>query len=460
MLKTLAIFILMMSSAHAADYNAVADRATKLLKNLVETKSVGANEDKVVAILKKRFDSAGIPYEVSEFAKNRLNIVARLKGNGSQKPLLILSHSDVVSTERQTWETPPHQLVDKEGYIYGRGVVDDLGYVAIVTELLIEIKNDKTVLDRDLIFAVTGDEEKGGEGIKYLIANHRKSIDAEFALNEGGAVITDESGAPTFVGVASAEKIYQDFKIIAKGTAGHSSVPRDDNAIYALSNALAKLGKHKEPIKILSGIASYFKGKAQIEKDPAMKAAFLAVAKNPKNPPKKSLAILEKDPAINAVMRNTCVATVVQGGAINAKNVLPAVAEAYVNCRILPGQKVEDIKAKLISIFDDPKITIELDALFGESDESTLDSPVIKAAQKITKEMLNDIPLVPTMQTGATDSRYVRATGIPSYGIAPFYISALDRMRAHGANERLLKKSMPASIEFYHRLVLEIIAKK
>lgn len=462
MFRSLLIAALLLFSfqVQAVDYNQVVDRSLVLLEGLVAAETTGGNESKAVDLIKKRFDSAGIKYEIHSFEKNRQNIVARLKGNGSKKPLLILAHSDVVPTAGQPWDTPPHKMVEKDGYLYGRGMIDDLGYVAFAVEILIEIAKDKTPLDRDLIVAITGDEEKGGGGIKYLLAHHRELlIDAEFALNEGGFVMLDDEGQPKYVGVSAAEKIYQDYKITASGTAGHSSLPNSDNAIYHLADALSKLGKHKEPVRILNVVAAFFKSQAELQKDPKIKAAMLAVAKNQKNPPKDAVAVLEKDASFNSIMRVTCVATVMQGGAINAKNVLPHSAQAYVNCRILPGQTPEEIQKKLARVFDNPRIKIEAEASMGMSDESVLTGPVMMAIEKVTKETLK-VPITPALLTGATDSRFLRATGIPSYGLNPIFISSKDRLSVHGPNERMFKKTLPQGAEYFHRLVLELAASK
>lgn len=374
--------------------------------------------------------------------------------------MLILAHSDVVPTAGQTWENPPHNLTEKDGYYYGRGTVDDLGYAAIVTELLVEMKNNKTPLDRDIIFAVTGDEERGGEGIKEIIANHRNWIDAEFALNEGGAAMIDENGEVLFIILTAAEKTYQDFKLKTTGTSGHASVPNNDNAIYRMSQALDRLGKHKEPIQILPVVADHFKGRALIEKDPKLKAALLAVGNNPKNPPKASVAVLESHLTLNAMMRTTCVATVVEGGSMTMKNVLPTISEANINCRVLPGTTVADVEKKLAHVFNDPKIEIIRGTDMGISDASSLVSPVLEAARASSKVVLNNAPIIPNLMTGATDSRFLRATGIPSYGIAPIFITEEDRLRVHSVNERLRKSTIPKGAEYFHRVLLDLAATK
>ena len=455
----ISIFLLFTSAVHAMDYNKVAERSVDLLKAMVKAETVGANEERVVALIKKRLDSASIPYEITEFAKGRKNIVARLKGNGTQKPMLILAHSDVVPATGQPWTTPPHEMIEKEGYLYGRGVVDDLGYVAIATELLIEIKNEKTVLNRDIILAITGDEEKGGLGARYLIEHHRDSIDAEFALNEGAATLINDENQVLYVALSAAEKTYQDYALKAEGKAGHSSLPNTENAIYYLSGALDRLGKYKDPVNIIPSVAVELKVRAQLEKDPKLKAALLAVATHPKNPPKNAVALLEQDVLLNALIRSTCVATVVQGGTMAGKNVLPPSALANVNCRLLPGTSIDDNTKKLISVIHDPKVAIERDVItMGQAEASPLDNPVVKAATAVAKEMFKEAPLMPSLLTGATDSRHLRKIGIPSYGISPLVITREDRVRVHGANERLKKAMIPVGAEFFHRLIMNLAA--
>lgn len=445
--------------AHAAvDYGKVSERAIETLRNFVKADTEGKDEEKVVKYVKKRLDSADIPYEVSEFAKGRKNIVARLKGNGKKKPMLILAHSDVVPTQNQNWETPPHEMTEKaDGYLYGRGVVDDLGYAAIATEILVELKNSKTPLDRDIILAITGDEEKGGAGVKEIIADHHNWIaDAEFALNEGAATLITEDGVPRFALVAPAEKSYQDFKLTTTGKPGHSSIPEKDNAIYRMAAALEKLGKHQEPVEILPVVENYFRGRAIVEKDPKLKKAFEALAKNSKHPSASAMAMIEAVPSLASMIRTTCVATVVQGGATNMRNVLPAMAEANVNCRMMPGTKASDIEKHLIAVIKDPGVKVERHLDFGESDASPLNSPVLRAAMSVGHEMFPTSPIVPTLLQGASDSRFLRQIGIPTYGLSPLFITEEDRSRVHGANERLRKKSVAAGAEFFHKVILQL----
>lgn len=455
----LLLILLIDAFSHATNYNMVADRAIDLTRGLIQLETVNANEDKAVALIKKRLNSAGIPSEVTEFSKGRHNIVARLKGNGSKRPMLILAHSDVVPTSGQKWDTPPHQLTEKDGYLYGRGVIDDLGYVAVATELLIEIKKSKVILDRDIIFAVTGGEEKGGTGIKDLIANHRSSIDAEFALNEGAGTMLTEDNKVLYVGTGAAEKSYQDFTVRAMGTTGHSSLPSPDNAAYHLANALTKLAKHKEPIHILPVTANDFKTRALVETDPQVKAALLAVAHNPKNPPKKAVAILENNILFNSLMRNTCVATVVSAGNSDTRNVMPAFAEANVNCRLLPGVARDESLRMLRTVMSGPKVTIEKGADFESSAPSSLDTPVLKAVRELAETMFK-APVLINLMTETSDSRLLRNAGIPTYAVSPIQLTMTDRMRAHAANERWKKDRIPVGAEFFHRLILKLAEAK
>ncbi|MGE0631705.1 MAG: M20/M25/M40 family metallo-hydrolase, partial [Pseudobdellovibrionaceae bacterium] len=278
--------------------------------------------------------------------------------------------------------------------------------------------------------------------------------------NEGGAGMLYEDGNVEYIALSAAEKIYQDFKVTATGTAGHSSTPNNDNPINRLSEGLARLAKFKEPIQIIPVVESSLRARVPLEKDPALKKAMLAVANKPKNPPKDAIALLEKNPMLNAILKRTCVVTVVQAGAINMKNVLPSTAYANVNCRLLPGQEIADTKEKLVEIFADPKITVEEEPAFGHSEASSLDNPVVLAANEVSKKMFKNVPVVPSLLTGGTDSRFLRATGIPSYGIGPIFVTPSDRMFVHGANERMRPKILPVGIEFFHNLILVLAEKK
>ncbi|HWM88274.1 MAG TPA: M20/M25/M40 family metallo-hydrolase, partial [Kofleriaceae bacterium] len=399
---------------------------------------------------------AGIRYEVSEFEKGRGNLVARIKGDGSARPLLILAHIDVVGARGQAWSTDPHRMIEKDGHLIGRGVSDDLGMAAVALEVMRLLAQNRVPLRRDVILAWTGDEESGGKGIRWLVQHRRASIDAELAINEGGGILLDERGKPKLVALQMAEKTYQDFEIRALGPTGHSSVPLDDNAIYRLSRALDRLGKHRFPARLLPVTRAFFAGRADRE-PPALARAMRALASARGRLPAGPLATIEADPILRANLRTTCVATLVSGG--TRENALPADARANVNCRILPDETSDDVRRQLVKIIDDPQLRVRALEDFTRANPSPLDGPGPAAIRKIIGEMYPGTPVIPAMGRGATDSRHLRAIGIASYGLVPMPNTEANSRRAHGIDERIPTASLRSGVELLYRLVIELAAR-
>ncbi|HLL53219.1 MAG TPA: M20/M25/M40 family metallo-hydrolase, partial [Myxococcaceae bacterium] len=261
------------------DYDAAAADSRKLLAAVVaaDTSNPPGNEARAVAAGAARLKEAGIPFERFEFAPGRENLVARLKGDGSQRPLLLLAHVDVVGTQGQRWSTPPHQLTEVNGFLQARGVADDLGRAAVTLETFILLAKSGVKLRRDVILAWTGDEESGGDGIRWLLKHHPEKVSAELAINEGGGVVLDASGKPKLISLNAAEKTYQDFTITARGTTGHSSVPLADNAILRLARGLERLGRAPFPPRLLPVTRAWFLARAPVE-SPSLGAAMKAAA--------------------------------------------------------------------------------------------------------------------------------------------------------------------------------------
>jgi acetylornithine deacetylase/succinyl-diaminopimelate desuccinylase-like protein len=451
----LVLTLLAGSSARAVepvDYDAVARAARGLLARLVaaDTSNPPGNEARAVAIGIERLRRSGIPYEVTTFAPGRQNLVARLRGDGSARPLLLLAHTDVVGTAGQEWSTPPHELVERDGYLYGRGTGDDLGMAAVALEVLIATKGSTRLLARDVILAWTGDEESGGAGLRWLLEHRPELVDAEIAFNEGGGIALDEAGHVQFLDLQTAEKRYQDFVITARGPTGHSSVPLAENAIYRLARGLDRLGRHRFPLRLLPVTRAWLAGRAASE-PPERAAAMQAVAAAAGAPPAESLAVLERDPTIAATLRTTCVATQLAGG--TRANALPAEATATVNCRILPDESAADVERALAVVLDDPGLEIRAVDEFGTGPPSPLDGPGPAAVRAVADAMWPGVAIVPSMSRGATDSRYLRARGVVSYGLSPIAIGEADARRAHGIDERIPVASLRPAVEFLHRLV-------
>jgi acetylornithine deacetylase/succinyl-diaminopimelate desuccinylase-like protein len=457
---TLALFAAVALSAtppasHAEDRAA---DAKALLAELVaaDTSNPPGNEARAVAIGAKRLDAAGIPYEITEFAPGRQNLVAKLKGDGTAKPLLLISHVDVVGAEGQTWSTPAHQMSEVSGYLQGRGVGDDLGMGVVDLELFIWLKESGIPLKRDVILAWTGDEESGGAGIQWLLAHKPESLNAEIALNEGGGPVLDDKGKVELVDLQTAEKTYQDVTLTAPGPTGHASIPLGDNAIVRLSRALDRIASHPFAPRLLPVTRAYLAGRAAFER-PELAAAMRALAASAVSKgklPAKALRTLAKSATLSALLRTTCEATLIHGG--TRVNALPVSAEANLNCRILPDETPAQLRRALVAVIADPTVQVKLGPDDGNSGPSALTGAAPDAIRKVSAELWPGVSVIPSMSCGADDSRFLRPLGVNAYGLNPFPISDDDSRRAHGIDERIPADSLAVGLRYFEKLVLEL----
>lgn len=441
--------------AEEPDFDAATVEVRGLLEALVaaDTRNPPGNEARAVAIGVEKLREAGIPYRVTEFAPGRENLVARLVGDGSAEPLLLLAHIDVVGAAGQGWTVEPHKLTERDGFLYGRGVLDDLGMAAIELQVLLLLAKTGVPLSRDVILAWTGDEESGGRGIQWILEHEPESVAAEVVLNEGGGIRLDDAGRPLRVDLQTAEKIYQDYELRVRGPTGHSSVPLPDNAIYRLAAALDRIAGHVFPVRLLP-VTRVNLAARESTAPPEQARAIRAVLAAPSDPPPDAIAVLDQDPALAASLRTTCVATQVEGG--TRANALPAEAWALINCRLLPGESPEAVRDQLRRLIEDPEIAVSAPSEFGFGAGSPLDGPGPDAIAAVVGEMAPGIPIVPYMSRGATDSRFFRARGVAAYGIGPLSVTTEDGRRAHGADERIPAASLRRGIEFFYRLVVAL----
>ena len=408
----------------------------------------------------KRLLDAGFPVaDVKVLGPNdrKGNMVARLRGTGAAglKPILILGHLDVVEAKREDWTTDPFKFVEKDGYFYGRGTqdmkVDDAALIAD----FIRFHKEGWKPDRDIILALTSDEEGGKfNGVDWLLKNHRDLIDAEFAVNADAGGVTAIKGKPLNMDVESAEKLYADFSISATNPGGHSSLPVSDNAIYHVTDALSRLDKSPVPVELNPVTRTYFERRAVLE-DPQVKADMNAVLHNP--PDAGAVARLSQDARYNSLLRTTCVATRFNAG--HANNALPQKAEAIVNCRILPGHTPVEIHDTLVRVFADPKVVVQYigdDGVPSDTPRARKSftpimppPPILKPLEKVVAEMWPGIPVIPEMETGASDSIFTMGAGIPSYGISGVAIDA-DDIRAHGKDERVRVTAYDDNVKFFY----------
>jgi acetylornithine deacetylase/succinyl-diaminopimelate desuccinylase-like protein len=457
---------LMASLACAAER--APDAATRKLafdifKQLIEintTESAG-NVTTAANAMAQRLLDAGFPQKdivVDGPVDRKKNLVVRYHGSGKAKPILIICHLDVVEARREDWTTDPFKFVEKDGYVYGRGTQDVKSGDAILIATLIRFKKKGYVPDRDLIVALTADEESGSSnGPQWLLKNRRDLIDAEYVLNPDSGGIDSENGKVVSIQLGATEKLYADYEFVATNPGGHSSLPRPDNAIYELNAALDKLHDSPFPPELNAVTREFFARDAKIE--PKDVAADMRALIGPQLD-EAAAARLSKDSHFNSVLRTTCVPTKLAAG--HANNALPQRATALVNCRIFPGHSKEEIRQALQKIVADDKIKIqfvdtEQNRRDTAPDEKSLAPPpiradVLKALDQISMQMWHGVPVIPEMETGASDSIYTNAAGIPSYGVSGVAIDR-DDVRAHGRDERLRVSSFYEGLDFYGRLL-------
>jgi acetylornithine deacetylase/succinyl-diaminopimelate desuccinylase-like protein len=378
-------------------------------------------------------------------------IVAVYPGTSSTlKPILLLAHIDVVAAKRADWVRDPFTLVEENGYYYARGIADDKMMAATWADALIRFKQGGYKPGRTVKMALTCGEETDTafNGAQYLANNKRDLVDAAFALNEGGGGDTDGKGHLVAQSIQVGEKIYQDYKLVATNPGGHSSQPVPDNAIYAMSNALLKIGAHEFPAEFSDTTRAFFARAGAARKD-EMGAAMVALAKDPDDA--KAAAVVNTEKSFHSMLRTTCVATMLNGG--HAVNALPQRVEANVNCRIFPGHTPAEIKDELAGVIGNPSISIELarkDKPLAKS--PALDPAIIGPMETLSAKYFPGVPVIPSMSTGATDGLYMSAVGIPTYGV-PGMWGDPDGNGAHGLNERLEVRSVYVGRDYLFDLV-------
>ena len=382
-------------------------------------------------------------------APRKGDLVARLHGSGARKPILLMAHLDVVPASRDDWSVDPFKLTEKDGYFYARGSADDKYMAASFIANLIRYKNEGYKPDRDIIVALETDEEisdRDGLGIQWLIKNHRDLIDAEFALNEGGGVGLKD-GKPIRVSVQTSEKVWLDYQLDVKNKGGHAAVPMKDNAIYHLAEGLVRLSKFSFPPHLNETTRAFFERSAQLESGQTA-ADMRAIAAD--KPDQQAMSRLSANPVYNALLRTTCVATMLEAG--NAVNALPQLASAKVNCRMLPGESAEELKATLQRVLADDQITVTQIGTATLSPPSVLNEEIGGSIEKLSREYWPGAILLPVMSAGATDGSFLRDAGIPTYGHSGMAIEIGDS-GIHGKDERVPIKSFYQGNEYLYRLV-------
>ena len=427
----------------------------EIYKELIEYKTTTSEQNNTRAVegMAAWLQAAGFVGEdifIGGALPHKGNLVARFRGTGSREPIILMAHIDVVEAERDDWNLDPFVLNEDEDYFYGRGTIDDKAMAAIFTANLVRFKRDGFTPDRDIIVALTSDEETGGSnGINWLLQNHPGLIRGALAINEGGYGLLQD-GKPLANTIQIAEKIFATFQLIARNPGGHSSLPRDDNAIYDLAEALLKIRDFDFPVELNEVMRVSFQRQAEI--NTGQRAAdFRALLQEPI--PQDSLARLSAEAAINAQLRTTAVATLLDGG--HASNALPQSAVATVNVRMLPGSDPQDVLRTLTRVVDNPALEVAYRGGGRVSQPSPLTEEIMSAVETVTQSMWPGVTVMPTMSTGATDGAKMRIEGIPTYGVSGLFVDRND-MRIHGQDERILKQSLYEGYEFLYRLAVEL----
>jgi len=415
----------------APDWDAVHNEAIDLLCQFlrIDTSNPPGNERLACDFIGAILEREGIPYELFDAGDDRVSLRAVLPGDGSKRPFMLLNHTDVVPVQREFWDEEPFSGLIKDGHIWGRGALDmkGLGIVQLVTFL--NLKRLGIPLARDVVFFATADEEAGSEfGVRWLERNHPQSLDAEFVINEGGGGTTELFGVERPVyNVAVAEKGPVWLRLVAEGTPGHGSVPHSDNAVDRLTRALGAIQTWQRPLSVSAGLEEFFSrlARAGVYKgDPTVRGLEQAAA---------------KDPRVRALLTNTISATGLTAGV--KVNVIPAFAEATLDCRLLPGMKPESFIAELEAVIADPKVRIER-IHTGWSETNSFDTELFRTIEDVIHDHMEEAVVVPGMTVGFTDSSTLRNRGQVSYGFSGGLTTPDVGKSVHGHNERVSIESL------------------
>ena len=417
----------------------------------------------------KSTESEGLATRASEYASEKLRsagfdqdnltivgptsttqgLVATLKGKESERPVIVMAHLDVVPSVTESWDTNPYQMVEKDGFLYGRGTSDNKGGAAALITTFIRLKTEGFIPDNDIIMLLTGDEETQMDGIAYFKDKLEQVKRAAFAFNTDAGYVSGTMDAPKSFQVQTAEKIYMTLNLEARNAGGHSSVPRSENAIYDLMHALERLERYQFPISLnqTSRKNLEFTANEYPEKLSEIINKILAGTSDV-----GKIDLIDQDPELNAQLRTTCVATQLFGG--HAENALPVHVSATVNCRVLPHEDPDEILAIIQKIAGD-KVVVTVSYPAVKSPPSILTKQVEKLIKTAVNKTFQNIPVVPMMETGATDAIYLRSAGIPVYGTSSIMEDPTGG-RAHGLNERVEVDAFAASLEFWYQLMKQL----
>lgn len=446
----------------AIDFNKLDADALTWLQGLIRINTVNppGNELAAAKYIADILQKEGIFSEIDQSTPGRGILIARLAARPVPDPsraLLLMGHLDVVGVDRSKWQVDPFGGVIQDGYLYGRGAIDDKGMLVAEIAALVALKRANASLDRDVILLAEGDEEQAGEtGIKFAIGKYWQKIAAGFALNEGGSV-TLKDGKIQYIGVQAAEKVPVNVTVTANGTSGHASVPLPNNPVVILSNAIAKIAAYQTPFQLTPVTESYFEQLSMVEDDDIGK--WMRALNSSVRADLAENKIAAANPVWNAMVRDTIAPTMLQAGI--RPNVVPSEAQATLNVRLLPGDTIDTLISKLQSIVDNPQITFQPDTTIGEAaPSSSLDSDLFKCIQQASNEVFPQTPVIPMMSPEATDSADLRLRNVQAYGILPFPLTDEDALRMHADNERIPISSFNKGVEYLYRIVFDFAGAK
>lgn len=445
-------------AAPQPDFKAALDETIQILSGFIkiDTSNPPGNETKGAQYLKSFLDREGIPAEIIEMEPGRGNLVARLKGNGKKKPLLLMGHIDVVGVERDKWTVDPFAAVIKDGYIYGRGAADDKGMTSVCLEIFVLLHRLKVPLDRDVIFlAEAGEESFTQVGIDFLVKNHWDKIECEFALNEGGRIF-EKNGHIQYVGVSTTEKVPRPILLSARGTSGHGSQPRMDNAIVHLAAAVGKFATWQPPMRLNDTTRTFFQRLGAIS--PPEEAFLYTHLEDPHLSPLVQQKLRSTNPLYNSMLRTSISPTIFKSGFRN--NVIPGDALATLDVRALPDEDIDAFANTLRELINDPQIeVVPAGGSRPANPPSRMDTEMFAALERAQKTHFPDAITLPMMLTGATDSAQLRAKGVQAYGLGSVAGEA-ETNRVHGNDERLSISGVGQFLQFLYTAVLDVAAAK
>jgi acetylornithine deacetylase/succinyl-diaminopimelate desuccinylase-like protein len=450
------------SPSPIGDTTALAKEAQGWLIDLIRTNTTNppGNEQGTAKYLAHILEKEGIQSEMLDLAPGRSALVARLRSSAMADPskaLLLVAHMDVVGVDRSKWTVDPFAAMIKDGYLYGRGSIDDKGMLAANLAAFIALKRSNARLNRDVIFLATADEEQGGDAsIKILISKYWDKFAAGFALNEEGKVVVKD-GKVQYVAVQASEKVAMNVAVVARGTSAHASRPTKDNAVVHLSAAVAKIGGYSAPAHFTTIVRRYFEQLATIEPDELGK--WMRVLDSEDRGEHAQKVVSEASPLWNSMMRDTVAPTMLSAGVRN--NVIPAEARANLNIRLIPGNTIDVLLAALTKLVSDPQIKFEVQPDAGlAAPPSSLESDFYATISKVASAQYGNAPVLPFQSTGATDSAQLRLHNVQAYGLVPFPLTEEDYLRVHGDDERLPVASFTKGVDVLAHIVAEFAASK